>query len=104
MRPEALDFREVIARQVAVPQWAVENGPSIARSFAFPDFAKAMDFANVVAQIAEDLNHHPDMAVGWGKLRLTISTHSAGGLTELDFEFAKLVDAAWALLAPPPAV
>lgn len=93
MRPQALDFREVIARQAAVPLWRLENGPMLVRHWQFPDFAHALALANQVGAIAEAMNHHPDLTVGWGKLTVAITTHDAGGLTELDFAFAARVDA-----------
>jgi 4a-hydroxytetrahydrobiopterin dehydratase len=70
------------------------DGDAIARDFEFADFAQAMQFVNAVAGIAEDRNHHPDILVhGWNKVRLTVTNHSEGGLTEADFGLAHVVDA-----------
>ena len=70
------------------------DGDAIARDFEFADFAEAMQFVNAVAGIAEDRNHHPDILVhGWNKVRLTVTNHSEGGLTEADFGLAHVVDA-----------
>jgi 4a-hydroxytetrahydrobiopterin dehydratase len=62
---------------------------ALERDFEFEDFAEAMAFVNRVAGVAEELNHHPDIFVyGWNKVRLTLSTHSSGGLTDADHALA----------------
>ena len=64
-----------------------------ARSSSSSDFAAAMAFVNRVADAAEEANHHPDILVhGWNKVRLTLSTHSEGGLTEADLALARRID------------
>ena len=87
-----LDDNEITQR-LETSQWGrVEN--AIRRDFEFKDFAQAMEFVNVVAGIAEDRNHHPDILVhGWNKVRLTVTNHSEGGLTEADFGLAHAIDA-----------
>ncbi|HTE61407.1 MAG TPA: 4a-hydroxytetrahydrobiopterin dehydratase [Solirubrobacteraceae bacterium] len=66
---------------------------ALERDFDFKDFAEAMAFVNRVAGVAEELNHHPDILVhGWNKVRLTLSTHSAGGLTDADHALARRID------------
>jgi 4a-hydroxytetrahydrobiopterin dehydratase len=73
--------------------WA-EEGDSLVRDFEFKDFAMAMAFANRVAEIAEQRNHHPDILIhGWNKVRLTLSTHSEGGVTDADRGLAEQIDA-----------
>ena len=63
------------------------------RELKFDDFAAAIAFVDRVAELAEQANHHPDILVhGWNRVRLTLSTHSAGGLTDADFEMAKRID------------
>ena len=70
-----------------------QEGDALVRDFEFEDFAGAMAFVNRVADAAEATNHHPDILVhGWNKVRLSVTNHSAGGLTEADFELAKTVD------------
>jgi 4a-hydroxytetrahydrobiopterin dehydratase len=89
---ELLDDRAVEEALGRVQGWRRE-GDTIVRDFQFPDFARAMAFVNTVAEAAEDLNHHPDILVhGWNKVRLTVTNHSAGGLTEPDFQLAGMVD------------
>ena len=67
---------------------------ALERDFEFDDFAGAMAFVNRVAEAAEEANHHPDILVhGWNKVRLTLSTHSEGGLTDKDHALARRIDA-----------
>lgn len=69
------------------------DGDQIVRDWKFKDFAQAMAFVNRVADAAEEANHHPDILVhGWNKVRLSLTNHAAGGLTEPDFEMAKRFD------------
>ena len=71
-----------------------QEGEALVRDFKFEDFAAAMIFVNRVAEIAEERNHHPDILVhGWNNVRLTLSTHSEGGVTENDHELAAAIDA-----------
>jgi 4a-hydroxytetrahydrobiopterin dehydratase len=66
---------------------------TIVRDLQLADFAAAIALVDRVAQAAEAANHHPDMLVhGWNKLRLTLSTHSEGGLTAADFDLASTLD------------
>lgn len=63
------------------------------REWTFADFAQAIAFVNRVAEAAEAANHHPDITVhGWNKVRLELSTHSEGGLTEADIGMAARID------------
>jgi 4a-hydroxytetrahydrobiopterin dehydratase len=74
-------------------QWRRE-GEAIVRDLQFEDFAAAMAYVNRVAELAEEANHHPDILVhGWNKVRLTLTTHSEGGLTDNDFRMAERIDA-----------
>jgi 4a-hydroxytetrahydrobiopterin dehydratase len=83
---------EQIAERLDGSEWRRE-GDEIVRDFEFEDFAAAMSFVNAVAEAAEAVNHHPDIFVhGWNKVRLTLTNHSAGGLTEADFALAGTID------------
>jgi 4a-hydroxytetrahydrobiopterin dehydratase len=74
-------------------EWRQED-EALVRDYKFKDFAEAMAFVNRVADLAEEANHHPDILVhGWNNVRLTLTTHSAGGLTENDHEMARRIDA-----------
>ena len=65
----------------------------IAREWKFEDFRGAIAFVDRVADVAEAANHHPDILVhGWNKVRLELSTHSEGGITEADFALAARID------------
>ena len=69
------------------------EGDNIVRDWKFKDFAEAIAFVNRVAEAAEEANHHPDIIVhGWNKVRLSRTNHSAGGLTDVDFEMAGKFD------------
>jgi len=87
-----LSDAEVEQRLAAAADWRRE-GSEIVRDAGFPDFAAAVAFVNRVAATAEAANHHPDILIhGWNKVRLTLSTHSQGGITAADFELARQID------------
>ncbi|HSZ69309.1 MAG TPA: 4a-hydroxytetrahydrobiopterin dehydratase [Solirubrobacteraceae bacterium] len=82
-----------IDAHLADSAWQRE-GSAIAREWKLADFDAAIAFVNRVAALAQDANHHPDILVhGWNKVRLELSTHSAGGLTAADFALAARIDA-----------
>jgi 4a-hydroxytetrahydrobiopterin dehydratase len=84
--------QQEIERRIAGSEWSRERD-SIVREYKLTDFAAAIAFVNQVAELAECVNHHPDILVhGWNRVRLTLSTHSAGGLTEADFSLASEID------------
>ncbi len=69
------------------------EGDEIVREWRFEDFAEAVAFVNRVAEVAEDSNHHPDIFLhGWNKVKLALTNHSTGGLTETDFSMAARFD------------
>ncbi len=74
--------------------WTVEQEYHLTKTFKFRDFAEALAFVNRVGAIAEQENHHPDLYLAWGKVRVEIWTHKIKGLTESDFIFAAKCDAA----------
>jgi len=78
------------ARQV--PDWHVVHGHHLVRSFAFPDFRRALDFVNRVGATAEHEGHHPDLYLSWGKVEVHTWTHKIDGLTESDFILAAKID------------
>ena len=80
-------------RMAADAVWR-EQDSALVRDYEFEDFAGAMAFVNKVADAAEEANHHPDILVhGWNKVRLTLTTHSEGGLTDNDHAMAQRIDA-----------
>ncbi len=81
-----------IAARLEDSEWRRE-GEEIVREWRFENFAQAIEFVNHVADAAEESNHHPDILVyGWNKVKLSLTNHSAGGLTEPDFAMAKRID------------
>lgn len=81
-----------IASRLEGGEWRRE-GDEIVRELKFEDFAAAMAFVNRVAEVAEQANHHPDILVhGWNKVTLSLTNHSAGGLTQADFDMADKID------------
>jgi 4a-hydroxytetrahydrobiopterin dehydratase len=72
--------------------WNVVEEHHLEKSFSFKDFRQSLDFTNRVGELAETQGHHPDIYLGWGKVKLTIWTHKIDGLTESDFIFAAKVD------------
>lgn len=88
----ALLAEEQIQQQLADSEWKRDGG-AIVREYKLADFAAAIAFVNRVAALAEAANHHPDILVhGWNGVRLELSTHSAGGLTDADFALASQID------------
>jgi 4a-hydroxytetrahydrobiopterin dehydratase len=84
---------EDVASKLQGSEWQRE-GDEIVREWKFKDFGEAVSFVNRVAEAAEEVNHHPDILLhGWNKVRLTLTNHSAGGLTEADFGLAEQLDA-----------
>ena len=82
-----------VASRLEDSDWQREDD-EIVRELKFADFATAMAYVNRVAQEAEEANHHPDILVhGWNKVRLSLTNHSAGGLTDADFQMASRIDA-----------
>ena len=81
-----------IASRLEDSEWRRE-GDEIVREWHLEDFAGAMHFVNRVAEAAEEANHHPDILIyGWNKVRLSLTNHSAGGITDADFEMAAKID------------
>ena len=91
-RPELLDDERVEDELEDLVNWN-KDGREIIREIVAADFASAIGFVNSVAIIAESMDHHPNIKIyGWNKVKLSVSTHDAGGLTELDFKLAKKID------------
>jgi len=74
--------------------WEVIDEHHLEKLYTFPNWAKAMALANKISEIAEEQNHHPDLYVSWGKVKVRIWTHKIDGLTESDFYFAAKVEEA----------
>ena len=86
-----LNEAEIVEGQKKIPGWT-RDGKELVRQYKFADFKEAMAFVNRVAAQAEKMDHHPDILIQYNKVRLSLSTHSAGGLTESDLTLAKNID------------
>ncbi|MDQ3877007.1 MAG: 4a-hydroxytetrahydrobiopterin dehydratase [Actinomycetota bacterium] len=84
---ELLDDEEIEQRLDELGDWERE-GDEISKVFEFDDFAGSIKFVNAVAKMADRYDHHPDIDIRYARVRLTLSTHSEGGLTALDFDLA----------------
>jgi 4a-hydroxytetrahydrobiopterin dehydratase len=87
-----MDEAALAAGLARLPGWARE-GRAIARTYRFPDFRAALAFVNRVGDLAERQNHHPDIAIHYSEVTLTLWSHDAGGVTERDFRLAAAIDA-----------
>ena len=92
--PARLTGTERAALLTALPAWTLNTSPeSLHREFRFRDFNEAWGFMNRVALLAEQQDHHPDWSNVWNTVRITLTTHDAGGLTANDVRLAKAIDA-----------
>ena len=91
-RPPRLPPDDVSAALTRLPLWS-GGTDGIERTLELPTFRAAVEAISVVADVAEQLDHHPDMDLRWTRVRIAVVTHSAGGLSELDLELARRVDA-----------
>ncbi len=91
-RPPRLSPDEIAAALHGLPQWS-GDGDGIHRSVELPSFRDAVSAIVAIADVAEELDHHPDVDLRWRTLHLAVVTHSAGGVTELDLELARRIDA-----------
>ena len=85
-----LSNTEVNTQMQNLPQWTTD-GKVITRTFKFKDFVTAIDFVNQLVEPAESAGHHPDLEISYNKVKVTLTTHDAGGLTALDFSLANKI-------------
>ena len=72
--------------------WNLVNEHHLEKEYLFKDFRQALDFVNRLGEVAEEEGHHPDIFLAWGKVKVTLWTHSVGGLSENDFILAAKAD------------
>lgn len=83
---------DIAARLERLEGWE-RDGDAIVRTFEHDDFVGSAEFVGRVVGPAEEMGHHPDLEISWNKVRVSITTHSEGGLTANDFELAQRLDA-----------
>ena len=93
MRPTALSDVEIQRALGTLTGWSRRND-ALVKTFIFPTFASGIAFVGRVATIADAMDHHPDIDIRYTKITMTLSTHSAGGITELDLKLASEIEGA----------
>jgi 4a-hydroxytetrahydrobiopterin dehydratase len=91
----ALTAAEIEPLLAQIEGWDVREASGhqeLLKTFKFPDFVRAVGFVNEITPVAEAEGHHPDLEVSWGRVRVHLWTHVAGGLTENDFVLAAKID------------
>jgi 4a-hydroxytetrahydrobiopterin dehydratase len=86
-----LSSSDMEERLKSLPNWWIAS-EKLQRSFVFRDFKHAMAFVNQVAELAESINHHPDIYISYSRVQFELSTHEVGGLTQKDFQLAALIN------------
>lgn len=90
--PEVIDKETVQERVQSLEGWKKE-GNTITRTFQFDNFVQSMDFVNKLVEPAEAMQHHPDIEISYNTVKLSLTTHSEGGLTDNDFRMAEKINA-----------
>jgi 4a-hydroxytetrahydrobiopterin dehydratase len=83
----SLTQQEIVSLLPSVPDWRIES-EELTRTFSFGDFKASLKFVNKVGEMAEEAGHHPDIGIRYNRVRLALTTHDAGGLTQKDFDLA----------------
>ncbi len=86
-----LDDQEVSEKLGELKDWE-RDGDTIVKRYEFPNFRRAVDFVDEVANVVEELNHHPTITINYDNVTITLTTHAYGGLTDRDFKEAYLFD------------
>ena len=89
---DLLSDEEISERLSGLEGWTRE-GDAITKSFDRGDFVGSVKFVDSLVEPAEGMNHHPDLSISWSEVKVSITNHAAGGLTEADFELAAKIDA-----------
>ena len=87
-----LEETEIGVRLASLPGWE-RQGEAIVKTFEHDDFVGSVRFVDSLVAPAEEMNHHPDIEISWNRVKVTVSTHSEGGLTAADFELAGRIEA-----------
>jgi 4a-hydroxytetrahydrobiopterin dehydratase len=94
------DALDALVRQL--PEWDAQSG-KLRRTYRFADFRSALRFVDAVGAMADEVDHHPDVELSWGKATIQIWTHTVGGLAEIDFVFAARCDRIYSAASGSPA-
>ena len=86
----SLTQTEIDSKIEAIPQWQ-QQGQTLTRTFKFKNFVKAIAFVNRLVEPAEAAGHHPDIEISYNKVTISLTTHDAGGLTQMDFDLAQTI-------------
>lgn len=92
--PRLLENDEIIRQLSDHQNWTVSD--VLSATYELDDFVAALAFVNQVGEVAEEMQHHPDIDIRWNKVTLMVSTHSEGGITQLDVELALRADQLYA--------
>lgn len=93
MNREKLSHEEIALNLGKLNTWALsEDKTVISKRYTFENFADALRFVNKAGEIAEEMDHHPDIKLGWGYAEFETTTHDRGGLTEFDFALAEKIE------------
>ena len=96
----ALTIKQISLRLKAVPDWT-KRAKTICRTYQFEGFLKSIAFVHRIAKRAQKMNHHPDIDIRFDQVKLTLTTHDAGGLTEKDFTLAEQCDEVFSRFLEP---
>jgi len=91
MAAQKLSANQIQDRLQKLPGWRVEDD-TLRKTYQFPSFPKAMEFVNQLAEMAESVQHHPDIDIRYSKVSLGLTTHDSGGITANDVEMAASAD------------
>ena len=91
MQRRQLNDEEIQSLNPKIPQWELKNN-TLMREFKFPNFIEAFSFMTKVAILAEGLNHHPEWSNVYATVKINLTTHDLGGLSNLDYELAAAID------------
>ena len=94
MSDSALKGEELHREAGKLEGWTLADEQRLEKEYRFPDFREALAYVNRLGEAAERMGHHPDIVLTWGKVKVTLWTHSAGGVTKKDFALAAEADKA----------
>jgi len=83
---------EITHSLAALPGWSLDHG-KISHTFTFSTYLEGLVFATVVGSEAQRMNHHPDILISYGKVKVSVNTHDVGGISKLDFDLAHRISA-----------